>query len=113
MDKQYKEALEHAHKCLEDARGRGTITGSDEWQALRRELCTPEEIAASDLRVALISEIIKARNEKGISQRRLGEWSGVKQPVIARIEQGGTNPKLDTIVKLLSPLGMKLSITPA
>ncbi len=112
MEKQYREALEHAHKCLEDARERGTITGKDEWQALRRELCTPEEIAASDLRVALISEIIKARNEKGISQRRLGELSGVKQPVIARIEQGGTNPKLDTIVKLLSPLGMKLSITP-
>ena len=73
MDKQYKEALAHAHACLEDAKERGTLTGKDEWQALRKELCTPEEIAASDLRVALIGEIIKARTERGISQRKLGE----------------------------------------
>ena len=113
MDKEYKKAIEHAQACFEDAKARGAITGKDEWDDFEKEIFTPEEIAASDLRVALISEIIKARNEKGISQRRLGELSGVKQPVIARIEQGGTNPKLETIVKLLAPLGMKLSITPA
>ena len=113
MDKQYKEALAHAHACLEDAKERGAITGKDEWQALRKELFTPEEIAASDIRVELISEIVKARTEKGISQRKLGEMCGLRQPVIARIEQGGTNPKLETIVKILSPLGMKLSITQA
>ena len=113
MDKEYREAIAHAQACFEDAKERGVITGRDEWDEFEKEIFTPEELAASDLRVALISEIIKARHEKGISQRRLGELSGIKQPVIARIEQGGTNPKLDTIVKLLSPLGMKLSITPA
>lgn len=34
------------------------------WEEVRAELFTPEEIAASDLRVAVIGEIIKARNEK-------------------------------------------------
>ena len=34
-------------------------------------LLTPEEIAESNLRVALISELIKARQEKGLSQKQL------------------------------------------
>ena len=42
------------------------------WDEVRAELFTPEEIAASDLRVALIGELIKARQEKGISQKSLG-----------------------------------------
>ena len=35
-----------------------------EWQEVRKELFTPEEIAESDLRVALIGELIKARQER-------------------------------------------------
>ena len=38
------------------------------WDEIEKEIFTPEEIAASDLRVALISEMIKARQEQGISQ---------------------------------------------
>ncbi len=75
-------------------------------------LLTPEEIAESNLRVALIGELIKARQEKGISQRKLEELSGVKQPVIARLEKGLTNPQLDTILKILFPLGKTLEIVP-
>jgi hypothetical protein len=39
------------------------------WDEVRKELYTAEEIRESDLRVAIISERIKARNEKNISQR--------------------------------------------
>jgi predicted transcriptional regulator len=73
---------------------------------------TPEEIRESNLRVALIGEIIKARQEKGLSQRQLGELSGVKQPIIARMEKGTTSPQLDTILKILAPLGKTLAIVP-
>ena len=75
-------------------------------------LLTPEEIAESDLRVALIGELIKARQEKGLSQKKLEELSGVKQPVIARMEKGQTSPQLDTILKVLAPLGKTLAIVP-
>ena len=34
--------------------------------------------------------------------------SGVRQPIIARLEKGTTNPRLDTILKLLAPLGKTL-----
>ncbi|MDY4256073.1 MAG: helix-turn-helix transcriptional regulator [Oscillospiraceae bacterium] len=75
-------------------------------------LLSPEEIAESDLRVALIGEMIKARKDKGISQKRLEEISGVKQPVIARMEKGQTVPQISTLIKLLVPLGKTLAVVP-
>jgi DNA-binding XRE family transcriptional regulator len=75
-------------------------------------LLTPEEIAESNLRVALIGELVKARQEKGITQKQLEELSGVKQPVIARMEKGITSPQLDTILKVLAPLGKTLAVVP-
>lgn len=82
------------------------------WQELEQSLFTPEEIAASNLRVSLIGELIKARQEKGISQKKLEELSGVKQPVIARMEKGSTSPQLDTVLKVLAPLGKTLAVVP-
>ena len=85
---------------------------ADTWEELQKELFRPEEIAASNLRVALIGELIKARQERGISQKKLEELSGVKQPIIARMEKGTTNPQIDTILKVLAPLGKTLAIVP-
>ena len=82
------------------------------WDELEQELFTPEEIAASDLRVSLIGEIIKARQEKGLSQKKLEELSGVKQPIIARMERGSTSPRLSTVLKVLAPLGKTLAVVP-
>ena len=82
------------------------------WDELERELFTPEEIAASDLRVNLIGELIKARQERGISQKKLEELSGVKQPIIARMEKGITSPQLGTVLKVLASLGKTLKVVP-
>jgi len=80
------------------------------WEDVKKEYFTPEEIAESDLRVALITELINARKEKGFTQRDLEELSGVKQPVIARMENGGSTPNLSTVLKVLAPLGKTLYI---
>ena len=82
------------------------------WEELEKEIYTPEEIAASDLRVALINEMIKAREGKGLTQRDLEKLSGVAQPVIARMEKGTTSPSIDTVLKFLVPLGMTLKVAP-
>lgn len=82
------------------------------WREVRAELFTPEEIAESDLRVAIIGELIKARQEMGLSQKKLEELSGVSQPVIARMEKGITSPQIDTILKVLAPLGKTLAVVP-
>jgi Predicted transcriptional regulator with C-terminal CBS domains len=80
------------------------------WEDVRKEMFTPEEIAESNLRVALIGELVKARKERGLSQKQLEELTGVKQPVIARMENGSTTPNLSTILKVLAPLGKTLYI---
>lgn len=82
------------------------------WEEVRAEIYTAEEIRESDIRVSIMSELIKARNERGISQRELEELSGVKQPVISRMEAGATSPHLDTVIKVLAPLGKTLAVVP-
>lgn len=95
-----------------DLRERGEdAVGGDVLEFLDTNLTT-EEIAESELRVALIGELIKARQEKGISQKKLEELSGVRQPIIARMEKGTTSPQIDTILKILAPLGKTLAIVP-
>jgi predicted transcriptional regulator len=80
------------------------------WEEVEKELFSPEDITESDFRVAVIGELIKARNEKGLSQRDLASLSGVAQPVIVRIENGISCPNLETLIKLLSALGKTLAI---
>ena len=82
------------------------------WQEVRKELFSTDEIAESNLRVALITALIQARQEQGLSQKQLEELSGVKQPVSARMERGTSTPSVSTILKLLTPLGKKLAIVP-
>lgn len=112
MDDKYIEAVKQARANLADLKERGDEALDGTWEELQKELFTPEEIAASNLRVALIGELIKARQEKGISQKKLEELSGVKQPIIARMEKGSTSPQIDTILKVLAPLGKTLAIVP-
>ena len=111
-NREYAKAVMQAKENLVDLQERGTDAIGSKWQDVRKGLFTPEEIAESDLRVAIIGELIKARQEKGISQKKLEELSGVKQPVIARMEKGSTSPQLDTILKVLAPLGKTLAVVP-
>lgn len=84
----------------------------DSWDDIRDELFTPEEIKESNLRVDLICALIQARNEQRITQKQLEEMSGVRQPVIARIEKGRSIPQIDTFLKVLKPLGLTLAVVP-
>lgn len=112
MSREYEQAIAQAKANLADAQARGADAVGESWDDVQRELFTPEEIAESNLRVALIGELIKARREKGISQKKLEELSGVRQPIIARMEKGYTSPQIDTILKVLAPLGKTLAIVP-
>ena len=91
--------LNHVQKSAEHAR-----------DASDKAAMVSQEIAESNLRVALIGELVKARKERGLSQKQLEELTGVKQPVIARMENGSTTPNLSTILKVLAPLGKTLYI---
>jgi DNA-binding XRE family transcriptional regulator len=62
--------------------------------------------------VSLIGKMIEAREEKGLTQRALAEISGVKQPAIARLESMRATPQIDTLFKILHPLGYTIEIVP-
>ena len=70
------------------------------------------KIAESEVRVAIINEMIKAREENGITQKQLEAMSGIKQPVISRMENGTSDPQLSTVLKILNSLGKTLQIVP-
>jgi ribosome-binding protein aMBF1 (putative translation factor) len=73
---------------------------------------SPAERERINFEVALIGKMIEAREEKGLSQRELAEISGIKQPAIARLESLKATPQIDTLFKVLYPLGYTLEIVP-
>ena len=73
---------------------------------------TKEEIQESKYRAQYICMLAQLRNEHKITQKQLEELSGIKQPMIARIENGETTPRVDTLIKLLLPLGYTLKVVP-
>ena len=66
-NKECLDAIEKAKKNIDDIKARKTdAIGFDSLEFIDTFL-TPDEIAESDLRVALIGELIKARTEQGIA----------------------------------------------
>ena len=67
-------------------------------------------MSIQDKKLELAQCITKARLESGMTQKELEEKSGVKQPVIARTENGTSCPNIETLLKLLEPMGKKIII---
>ncbi len=65
-----------------------------------------------DFEVALVGKMIEARESKGLTQKQLADLVGMKQPAIARLESLKAVPRVDTLIKILSPLGYTIKIVP-
>jgi ribosome-binding protein aMBF1 (putative translation factor) len=83
------------------------------WEEMEERLqMTEEQKEEIRLETEIIQSIIDARKKKKLSQRDLSKISGVKQPVIARMETYVTSPDTSTIIKVLAPLGLTLKVVP-
>lgn len=81
------------------------------WNDFKKELnLTPDENAIIELETQLILAVVEAREQKGLTQKQLSELCGVKQPIIARLESSTHSPQLNSILKILQPLGYKLAV---
>lgn len=58
----------------------------------------------------IINAMIKARKEKGLTQKQLSELTGISQADISRIENGTRNPSLEMIKRLAIGMGMRLKL---
>ncbi|MGD9605525.1 MAG: helix-turn-helix domain-containing protein [Bacilli bacterium] len=83
------------------------------WRELRCQILTEEERAYNDFLVEIVAKIIEKRNSLELSQKDLEEKTGIKREAISRIEGLKNSPQLNTIFKLLKPLGLKLVVEEA
>lgn len=59
----------------------------------------------------IITAMIKARKEKGISQSDLAKLIGTDQSRISRLEKGSLNPSLEFLKRVAEGLGQELHIS--
>lgn len=84
-----------------------------DWSTFKKSLeLTKEEKTEIDLKVELIGKIISIRKELGLTQDEFAEKCRIKQEYLARLEKSKTAPQIDTLLKILIPLGYKLDIVP-
>lgn len=60
----------------------------------------------------IIGALVTRREEMGLSQRELAARCGITQSALARLESCRTTPQIDTMLKVLKPLGLTLTVTP-
>lgn len=83
------------------------------WSEFKNSLeLSKEEIAQIDLKVELMGKIISIRKELGLTQAEFAKKCKIKQEYLARLERSKTAPQIDTLLKILIPLGYKLDIVP-
>lgn len=83
------------------------------WKTLRHELnLTEEEERVIELEKKLIQTVVQIRTEKGLTQAQLAKMCDVKQPMIARMESSTHSPQIDSLLRILVPLGYTLQIVP-
>lgn len=84
------------------------------WKTLKKELLKDKEVAKEYERLkpqyALISQLIEARINRGITQKDLADKIGTKQSAIARLESGNSNPSIAFLEKIASAVGRKLTV---
>ena len=54
----------------------------------------------------LISEAVKRRKEQKLTQEQLSVLAGISKPTLNSFEQGKTNIKLNSAIKILKVLGL-------
>lgn len=71
-----------------------------------------EEEEAMALEKEIIKTMVSIREKTGMTQTELAKRCKVKQPVIARIETSVHSPQLNSLLKILVPLGYTLQVVP-
>ncbi|MBP5304965.1 MAG: helix-turn-helix transcriptional regulator [Lachnospiraceae bacterium] len=83
------------------------------WKEFRKELNIPEdEEKVIELDKNLILSMVAIREKQGLSQAELADMCNVKQPAIARLEKMQHSPQVDSLLRILIPLGYTLQIVP-
>ena len=86
------------------------------WEDFKKDAKSINETTKSDIEemeilASIISAIIERRNELGYSQRELAQICGIPHSSVARIESCTVKPNVETLLKIMKPLGLTLSVS--
>lgn len=56
------------------------------------------------MKIPTRTELRNRRHELGLTQREVAERAGISQPLVARIETGGVDPRVSTLTKIVDVL---------
>ena len=82
-------------------------------EGLKRKLLNPDFRAAyeaEDKRIELVLQIIKLRQQRGLTQADLAKAIGTRQANVSRLERFDANLTLGTLEKVARALGARLRI---
>lgn len=84
------------------------------WEKLKKELLSDPETKRlydeMEAEFQVVSEVIRKRLEKKMSQKQLADKVGTKQSAISRLESGESNPSINFLSKVAKALGGELQI---
>ena len=73
---------------------------------------TEREKALQEIEYKFIQDLVNLRHEKKLTQQQVADNAKVIRETIARIENGMTSPQVNTLIKILEPIGYTIRIVP-
>lgn len=71
-----------------------------------------KEKILQELEYKFICDFIRIRKEHNLTQQKLADMSGVIREKIAKIEANLNSPQLNSLIKVLEPIGYTIKIVP-
>lgn len=71
-----------------------------------------EELAFADAAIDIAVLLYRTRERQGLSQTEAAKLAGLHQQAVSRLEQPGSNPRVNTLLRYLKALGYDLDIRP-
>lgn len=76
----------------------------DEFEEIAKNLNNEKELEKRNIGIDFAAKLIKARQKLNLTQAELAKRAGLDQSAIARIENTGSLPRIDTVYKIANGL---------
>lgn len=86
----------------------------DNWEEIKKNILKDFEVKKIyddlDVEYQIISDMLRLRNRKKITQKELAKKIGTTQSALSRFEMGNVNPSLNFLKKVANALGTRLTV---
>lgn len=71
-----------------------------------------KEKVLQDIEYKFVRDLVNLRHEKKLTQQEMADNANVIRETFARIENQMTSPQINTLIKILEPIGYTVKIVP-